>query len=97
LERKTGKCNVFYNYRDDKQDLSVTPASYFQNLQTHSANSDLVHQYLNLKTFETIHSASLVFLKIVGLLHQKLGLIILTNKLITDTYGETNGEFRILE
>ena len=43
-----------------------------QNLDpTLIANSDLVHQYLNLKTFETIHSASIGFLKIVGLLPQK--------------------------
>jgi hypothetical protein len=50
--------------------------SYVPSLQTEAQNSDMIHQFLNLKTFETIHSASLVFLKTAGLLHQKLGLII---------------------
>lgn len=81
----------FINYRDDKQDLSVTPASYLQNLDpTLIANSDLVHQYLNLKTFETIHSASIGFSKNSWTFTPEVGLNFSTNKLITDTYGQSN-------
>jgi hypothetical protein len=52
----------FVSYRDDNQSLSVSPGAYVINI---SPTADEFNQNLNLKTFETIHSASLHFLKAV--------------------------------
>ncbi len=80
----------FINYRDDQQDLTITPASYLNNLPASLINnSDLVHQYLNLKTFETIHSASIGFSKNSWTFTPEVGLNYSTNKLNTDTFGES--------
>ena len=61
----------FISYRDDKQDLFINPAKYVPSLQTEAQNSDMIHQFLNLKTLETIHSASVGFSKTAGLLHPR--------------------------
>ena len=81
----------FINYRDDKQDLFINPAKYVPSLQTEAQNSDMIHQFLNLKTLETIHSASVGFSKNSWTFTPEVGVNYTTNKLITDLNGETSG------
>ena len=60
----------FISYRDDKQDLFINPAKYVEILDNVDGgnNSDVVHQFLNLKTFERYILHQLVCLKRIGLL-----------------------------
>ena len=81
----------FISYRDDKQDLFINPAKYVPSLQTEAQNSDMIHQFLNLKTLETIHSASVGFSKNSWTFTPEVGVNYTTNKLITDLNGETSG------
>lgn len=81
----------FINYRDDKQDLYINPANYVPALQNEAQNSELIHQFLNLKTFETIHSASVGFSKKSWTFTPEVGINYTTNKLTTDLNGEANG------
>ena len=80
----------FISYRDDKQDLFINPAKYVPSLQTEAQNSDMIHQFLNLKTLETIHSASVGFSKNSWTFTPEVGVNYTTNKLITDLNGETS-------
>ena len=81
----------FISYRDDKQDLFINPAKYVPSLQTEAQNSDMIHQFLNLKTLETIHSASVGFSKNSWTFTPEVGVNFTTNKLITDLNGEASG------
>ena len=81
----------FISYRDDKQDLFINPAKYVPSLQTEAQNSDMIHQFLNLKTLETIHSASVGFSKNSWTFTPEVGVNYTTNKLITDLNGEASG------
>lgn len=81
----------FISYRDDKQDLFINPAKYVPSLQAEAQNSDMIHQFLNLKTFETMHSASVGFSKNSWTFTPEVGINYTTNKLITDLNGETSG------
>ena len=81
----------FISYRDDKQDLFINPANYVPSLQTEAQNSDMIHQFLNLKTFETMHSASVGFSKNSWTFTPEVGVNFTTNKLITDLNGEASG------
>ena len=81
----------FISYRDDKQDLFINPAKYVPSLQTEAQNSDMIHQFLNLKTLETIHSASVGFSKNSWTFTPEVGVNYTTNKLITDLNGENSG------
>lgn len=81
----------FISYRDDKQDLFINPAKYVPSLQTEAQNSDMIHQFLNLKTLETVHSASVGFSKNSWTFTPEVGVNYTTNKLITDLNGETSG------
>lgn len=79
----------FINYREDKQNLYINPADYVINLNNVDGgnNSQLVHQFLNLKTFETINSASVGFTKKNWTFTPEVGINFTNNKLITDLNG----------
>ena len=82
----------FLSYRDDKQNLSINPASYLNNLDsTKIISSDLVNQFLNLKTFEANHSASVGFSAKSWTFTPEVGFNYTRNKLITDLNGEKTG------
>ena len=81
----------FISYRDDKQDLFINPANYVVNLQNVDGgnNSEVVHQFLNLKTFEAIHSASIGLSKKNWTFTPEVGLNYTNNKLLSDVNGVT--------
>ena len=82
----------FLSYRNDKQNLNINPASYLNNLDsTKIVASDLVNQFLNLKTFEANHSASVGFSAKSWTFTPEVGLNYTRNKLITDLNGEKAG------
>ena len=81
----------FVSYRDDKQDLYINPASYVNSLNNVITGTGLAHQYLNLKTFEANHSASVGFTKNSWTITPEVGLNFVSNKLITDLNGEVGG------
>lgn len=78
----------FLSYRDDRQDLYVDPANYVSSLRNSVDGSSLIHQYLNLKTFEANHSASIGFSKGSWTVSPEAGLNFTSNKLLTDLNGE---------
>ncbi len=79
----------FVSYRDDKQDLYVSPAKYVPVPEISA--SDLVHQFLNLKTFEANHSASVGFTKKNWTFTPEIGINLTNNKLTTILNGEKAG------
>ena len=82
----------FVSYRDDKQNLSINPASYLNNVDSnYIQSSDLVKQFLNLKTFEANHSASVGFAKKNWTFTPEVGLNFTSNKLATILNGEKAG------
>ena len=86
----------FISYRDDKQDLFINPANYVVNLQNVDGgnNSEVVHQFLNLKTFEAIHSASIGLSKKNWTFTPEVGLNYTNNKLLTDVNGVTGNSIQ---
>lgn len=78
----------FLSYRDDRQDLFINPASYVASLNGVITGSELAHQYLNLKTFEANHSASVGLSKNSWTITPEVGLNFTSNKLMTDLNGE---------
>ena len=86
----------FISYRDDKQDLFINPANYVVNLQNVDGgnNSEVVHQFLNLKTFEAIHSASIGLSKKNWTFTPEVGLNYTNNKLLTDINGVTGNSIQ---
>lgn len=80
----------FISYRDDKQNLGINPASYLNSDNEKINTSDLVDQYLNLKTFEAVHSASIGLSKKNWTFTPEVGLNFTQNKLVTDLNGEKN-------
>ena len=81
----------FISYRDDKQDLFINPAKYVEILDNVDGgnNSDVVHQLLNLKTFEAVHSASIGLSKKNWTFTPEVGLNYTNNKLLSDVNGVT--------
>ncbi len=86
----------FISYRDDKQDLFINPANYVVNLQNVDGgnNSEVVHQFLNLKTFEAVHSASIGLSKKNWTFTPEVGLNYTNNKLLTDVNGVTGNSIQ---
>lgn len=81
----------FISYREDKQNLGINPSSYLTNISASQVNSsDLVNQFLDLKTFEALHSASIGFSKKNWTFTPEIGINYTQNKLITDFNGEKN-------
>lgn len=84
----------FISYRDDRQDLGVTPSSYLTNVDPNLiVITDRVNQALHLKTFEATHSASVGFSKKNWTFTPEVGISYIQNKLITGFNGEKNNNF----
>lgn len=78
----------FVSYRDDNQSLSVSPGMYVTNI---TPTADEFNQNLNLKTFETMNSASLAFSKSGFTITPEVGINYTSNNLLTDTYAINGG------
>lgn len=81
----------FVSYREDKQNLYINPADYVFNLDDVDGgnNSQIARQFLDLKTFETINSASLGFTKKNWTFTPEVGINFTNNNLLTDLNGES--------
>lgn len=84
----------FLNLRDDRQHLSIDPASSVKTLSSQiNANTSLIDQYFRMKSFEARHSASLGFSYKNFTFTPEVGLDFETNKLTSDLNGiHTNGQ-----